>query len=271
MSRIKHIGFWGVHIARHAPELLVPISRLAIQSRVAPHSIRPKLLVATHHKALTVFLGRVFKCFAVATARSLSQGRGEGMDYSADVLFDTHSEFLLEKLHFPYVGIHIRRDPRDLLVSSVFYHQRADERWLHRPLQQFEGRTYQQQICSLSNMEEKLIFELEHSAGRNIRDMLRWRSSRPCGFTELTYEELVGPQASDVFSAVISEWPVSALERTVLLKFFEYFSLAGAGAIGNKHMRNPSVGQWREHFTPRIEACFSERFPSVVTELGYTD
>ena len=38
---------------------------------------------------------------------------------------------------------------------------------------------------------------------------------------------------------------------------------------GDPHIRNPQPGQWREHFTPRVEQYFDGRFGDVVRLLGY--
>jgi hypothetical protein len=38
------------------------------------------------------------------------------VDYSADILFDHHSQFDFSRVAFDYLGVHFRRDPRDLVT-----------------------------------------------------------------------------------------------------------------------------------------------------------
>jgi hypothetical protein len=37
----------------------------------------------------------------------------------------------------------------------------------------------------------------------------------------------------------------------------------------DSHVRNPSSGQWKTVFTPRVEAEFTERWGDLIPLLGY--
>ena len=265
---VGDLAYWGFHVASNAPSMFASTAGLAMSSRWRPGPRQHKILVGTHHKVLTVYLGRVFRAFAAASNRGVSQGLGEKVDYSANVLLDDHSQFNLGEVASDYVGLHVRRDPRDLLVSATFYHQRANERWLHAPDPEFEGGTYANYIKSLSTLEDKMLFELNHSSGRNIREMLEWDYGNE-RFVELRYEELVSHDGSRVFEEAIERWPLSKREQMVLTGMFRYFSLAGPGVRGSRHVRNPKSGQWKEHFTPRVRSRFDELFPAAAARLGY--
>ena len=56
-----------------------------------------------------------------------------------------------------------------MLCSSVLYHKTSDEKWLHVPKKQFEMKTYNEIINSLT-IKEALIFELERNS--NINEMI---------------------------------------------------------------------------------------------------
>ena len=211
----------------------------------------------------------MFRCFAIASGRTAVQGKGAQIDYTKDILLDHHSQYDLTKLNdAPYVGIHVIRDPRDLLVSCAFYHQKSAERWLHVPQDRLGGKTYQQHVNDLPTMEARLLFELENSGGENLRDMLAWDRTNQ-NFSELRYEDLIGPRSVDLFEQAIMHWPLSAGERAILMQFYRYFSLTGPGVKGNKHVRNPTSGQWRNHFTPAVEREFHTMFPNSINDLEY--
>jgi hypothetical protein len=37
----------------------------------------------------------------------------------------------------------------------------------------------------------------------------------------------------------------------------------------DSHVRNPASGQWRRHFTPRVQQAFDDRYAGLVKQLGY--
>lgn len=224
-------------------------------------------MVGTHHKVLTVFMTRIFRDFAQATRRTISVGMADDVDYSADILFDHHSQFDFSKLGNKYIGIHFRRNPRDLLISAGFYHKRSKEPQLHIPSDEFGGQTYQQFVNDLPSMEEVFLFELEHSAGMNINQMQNWDYNR--GFLELKYEDLVTPRGGKVFRQAISSWPLSALEKTLLEGLFNYYSIFGTGGANNRHIRDSRSCQFREHFGDKVQQAFDTRFANVTNKLGY--
>jgi hypothetical protein len=269
-ERLTSSMYWMAHLAGNAPGLLADCAVSYAWRRVVPKPVQPRLLIGTHHKVLTVFLGRVFRAFAMVANRSVSQGRGAEVDYRCEILLDHHSEFDLSRVAPPYAGLHVVRDPRDLLVSATFYHQVSDEPWLHVAQPEFSGRTYQQQINSLHDMESRLLFELDHSSGMNIEQMLAWSGGKP-GFAELRYDELVGAAGAETFDRMLDSWNLERRDARVLSGLFRYFSLDGAGARNNRHIRNADTGQWRKHFTPAVQAKFDARFPDAARRLGFAD
>lgn len=263
---MKQKLYWAAHIAKNAPGLALGAVPMALVSRTVARPSDLKILVGTHHKALTVFLGRVFRVFAGITNRSHDVSVGEHLDYSKTVLIDHHSRFDFTKLPDEFVGIHVIRDPRDLIVSSVHYHMTSDEEWLHVPQDKFGGKTYQQVINELPTFEDRMLFQIEDLSKVNITDMLNWEYGRP-GIAELRYDQLVGAGASERFAQAIAPWPLSSSEKKLLVSLFRYFSLGGPGTK-SKHVRNPKSGQWAKHFTPRVQAEFDAAFPDVLAKLG---
>ncbi len=260
--------YWAGHIARHAPVLAFNAVPLMLARRTYSPPSERKIVVATHHKVLTVFLSRVFRSFAALTSRSFDLGPGGKLDYSCNVLIDHKSAIDWTRIPEQTFGLHVVRDPRDVLISSAFYHVRSTEPWLHKPMEAFEGRTYQETIKALPDAEERILFEIRNSTGRNIRSMLAWEYGRPL-MEELRYDELIGDGSAERFGRAIATWPLTDREKDLLVGLFSYFSLAGPG-MSSRHVRNPSSGQWQQYFTPRVEQAFREAFPDAVERLGFS-
>lgn len=259
-------AFWAGHIAINSPSLLAKAVPVALAARKSDDRPRQKILVGTHHKALTVFMARIFRTFATITRRSWDVGSAR-LEYSRDVLIDHHSMFKFEFIEPGFVGLHIVRDPRDVLVSSMFYNRKSDETWLHWPVERFGWLSYQQKLNSLPSDEDRLLFEIEGETGKGIRQMLDWDYERS-GFTELHYDDLVGEDATRNFSCAIEGWKLTREEQELLVALFQYFSLDGPGKK-SKHIRNATSGQWRDHFTPRVEQAFNTAFPKAAEKLGF--
>ncbi|QDH33864.1 sulfotransferase domain-containing protein [Porphyrobacter sp. YT40] len=266
---MKQKLYWATHIATNSPLLAKHALSVALESRrTQPHK-RQQILVATHHKVLTVFLARVFRTFATITGRSWDVKPGNNLDYARDVLVAHQSLLRWEFLPPGFAGIHVIRDPRDVLVSSMHYHRKSNERWLQWPVERLGWRTYQEALNALPNDEDRLIFEIEGETGVTIRNMLNWDYNRP-GVAECRYDDLIGEHALGNFTKVIAGWDLTDNERVLLRDLFDYFSLGGPGQK-KTHIRNPSTGQWRKHFTPRVQDAFDRAFPGAAAQLGFEE
>ena len=227
-------------------------------------------LVGTFHKTGTTLIWHVLEDFA-RYANFKLWNIGMHPDDSDDWLlgFDWWSDFHQAGVDpEQYATAAIVRDPRNVVVSSMKFHCRSMEPWLHVPLDELDGRTYQEALLALDGDEERYIFEIEHQSGREIEQMLDWSFDRP-EFLELRYDQLVGHKAEDNFARAIADWPFPRPERELLVRLFRYFSLGSPGAKGNKHIRNAAAGQWRDAFTPRVRAAFDDRLPGAARKLGY--
>ena len=251
------------------PDLSMLFMKQYLKSRTLQTSAAPpKIVIATHHKALTVYLRNVFRSFAILNNRSYSFGAGPKVDYDADVIFDNHSQLDFGMLPEPHFGLHVRRDPRDILVSASFYHQKSKEKWLQEPLDALDGKSYQEHINSLPDFESVLLFEMNWATGEVLRTMSQWNYSRPA-FVEFEYGQLIGPDATDNFRQGLAQWRLPDSELDLLATLFGFFASDGPFSKGLKHIRNPASGQWKKHFTPRVEREFNEKYGSALRALGY--
>lgn len=172
------------------------------------------------------------------------------------------------------------RDPRDLVVSGYFYHLRGSEEWVERaaPTEAdwyfangcvpeglaASGLSFSEYLRSISE-EEGLLAELDFRR-YHFESMREWPAAHPDILT-LRYEEVLGEQAG-AFGRLFEFYGLSPLERLLGRWFARRYSLRRLSA--DAHVRNPSSGQWREHFTPRVQSAFDELYGDLVEQLGYS-
>ena len=171
------------------------------------------------------------------------------------------------------------RDPRDLVVSGCFYHRKGVEKWSrivspggqdwlrvngNIPDRMDNTHSFSSYLKSL-NQEDGLIAEIEFRK-YHFASMLKWPVDDP-RIKTIRYEDLLGNE-EDAFNEILSFYGVSWPERQIGVY------LAGKFAAGKQtnripHIRNPGVGQWKEHFTPKVRDYFNQRYGKLIAQLGY--
>jgi hypothetical protein len=239
--------------------------------------VKQNIVVATHHKTGTVWMSTVFK----AIARRL------GANY---VDFWTHYGRLDRALKTPFIllnhnsifsrhasqlrredvrVLHLIRDPRDVLISAMHYHKKADEPWLHEKVSGSKDAPYQQRLNSLATLHEQYMFELENATGSTIEAMLDWQYDRT-NCVEVRYEDLWADRSLSVWSDIASFLGFEGAEQEVCRQCFWEHSLFGKASRANRrHARSGEVAQWKREFTPELAQAFLYRFPDALQVLGY--
>jgi hypothetical protein len=171
------------------------------------------------------------------------------------------------------------RDPRDLVVSGYLYHKKGKEPWTEvkhptesdwavvngaTPPALPAGHSYAGYLQNVSK-EEGLMAEIDFRK-YHFRSMLEWPDSDK-RIKLFRYEDIMGNEA-DVFEALFAHygvsWPTQKMAR-----FFGDRHSAKKKSGSMKHIRNPSSGQWKQHFTPKVEAYFMEQYEELLNKYGY--
>ncbi|HAV12562.1 MAG TPA: hypothetical protein DCX06_03545 [Opitutae bacterium] len=204
----------------------------------------------------------------------------------------------------PIRGVHLIRDPRDVVVSGYFSHMKSHptEGWT-------ELIEHRKRLASLSK-EDGLLAEIEFS-GPTIDLMQTWDYEQK-NVLELRYEDVVRDPyswllragihwgfvderdvcASDEIRALINrvydavriasrnrvrmQWAVPSIPAATYLEI-AYRHRFERNAKGRKpgqedtssHYRKGVAGDWKEHFTPKVTAHFEARFPGMLSKLDY--
>lgn len=198
-------------------------------------------------------------------------------------------------------GVHVIRDPRDIIVSAYFSYRNSH--WFKPGTELY---THQQRLQKLSK-EEGLLLEIELSE-RYLRPIAEWPYNLP-HVLELKFEEVTAhpyEAALRMFSFLglldeeewswwqqltdtprfvwnrlarrwggYGRWPRRRIPAEKLLGIvhsMEFARLARRpkGQEDPKsHYRKGQPGDWRNHFTEEHVAAFKERYPGLLPRLGY--
>jgi hypothetical protein len=234
----------------------------------SPFVLPSRVLVGTHHRAGTHWLESVFRTICGRHFLRYYAGPHAALPEEWDVFLEHHSRFDFTRLPAVFRGIHIIRDPRDIVVSGCLYHQTSDEPWLHASDSKFDGRSYQQAINRFASLDDKILFEMENIARITIDDMSRWQYTNPC-FMELRYEELIVDTDLMLFHQIFSflEFPGRVLPST--LEIAQQNSVFADKATASRHIRSEQARKWKKHFKRRHRQRLLELFGDVLVRLRY--
>jgi hypothetical protein len=175
--------------------------------------------------------------------------------------------------------VHLIRDPRDVLVSATFYHQKSTENFLLRPWRRATGTTtYQDHIKSFESFEAQATFEMSAYSAKVFADMNAWDYDKP-NCIELKYEDLIVDRDMVLFRRVFEAAGLDASQTVEALEEVWNNSLFGVLAEvklqkavveeGTHHIRSGKTSQWRKHFTPELAAAFHSKYQPLLERLGY--
>jgi hypothetical protein len=171
------------------------------------------------------------------------------------------------------------RDPRDLVVSGYFYHKRGAEHWCNIvgpakedwevvngsiPEQMGKDQSFATYLQGV-NKEDGLIAEIDFRAN-HFNSMLQWPTTDP-RIKLFRYEDIIGNE-QDVFADIFLFYGLSWLDRKLGMALASRFSAERqTGSL--KHIRNPTAGQWKDHFTPKVSNHFERRYGELLERYGY--
>ena len=238
---------------------------------------RPLLGYFGHHKCGSTWIYHVLADVAERLEIPLHHAHGayaferDLETYRAQHRFDlltyvnAHYEYIRE---LDVIGVHVVRDPRDLLVSAYFSHRNSHptEGWSELE----ELRRHLRAVPE----ETGLLLEMEFCSGV-LDDMASW-PDRPAGILRLRFEDMIDDE-QQAFRTIVDHLGlldgigVGALAEIVDRWSFE--RLTGGRKRGDEdaghHYRKGIAGDWRNHFTPAIVWSFKHRYNDLLLRYGY--
>ena len=258
--------FWQIapRMAASRVRATVKPAQVMAQNRV--------LFVATHHKAMTTYFHAVLKGLALALAIPFERVANSDLPASSTRLFlSMQGKQDLSKLG-PYRGVHVMRDPRDMIVSGYHYHKWTHESWVHRL--DDNGESYQQKLNRLDKTEG-LFLEIDHFIFFYRDALTNWNMEDP-DLLEVSYESLMGPEKRQKYAEIFTHLGFRDAElrlATDLMQLFEAESRSGkaSGAISQKsHVRSGKSGQWQAELEPAHLAYIEQELGPVLRKFEYS-
>ena len=233
-----------------------------------PVQLKYQILAGTHHKTGTYWLSNILKQICSENNLTYYMGKQENLPENCDVFFSQHSEFILEKIAVPYRGVHLIRDPRDVIISACFYHMKSTEKWLHVKRKIYDDMTYQEKLNNLPTLEEKIMCELLRSEKKLVSQMQLWNYQNPL-FIEIKYEDLIRDFKLVLFKKIFKflGFPKELIPR--ILEICYENSLFSGRVKKITHIRPGQAGEWKKYFSAGHKEKFLELFGNLLIDLGY--
>jgi hypothetical protein len=230
----------------------------------------PVMFVATHHKSMTTYFSAVLKLLGMGLGIPYEIIHLEEPAEETRLFLSAHGKMDLAHLR-PYRGVHIVRDPRDMIVSGYHYHKWTAEDWVHRP--DDTGRSYQQKLLA-ANQEDGLFMEINHFIFF-YRDLLeQWNMDDPDLF-EVSYESLMGPERNQLYNQIFTHLGFEGEEHAFAIRLMHLFEAKNrkskkAGEVAQEsHVRSGKSGQWKDILTTDHIQYIEEELGPVLRKFGY--
>ena len=247
------------------------------------------LFVGTHHKTGTMWMFSIFQAFAERAGlpflnfsehcRGLAIEKercdqllfGYGLAFDGIILADHSEGFGTAAALLPKERrrmFHVVRDPRDIAISAADYHVRSKEAWLHVPQTDFGGMTYQERIASYASLDERVLFEIEHSSAATVHE-IRSLIGIP-GIEVFKYEDFM--RTPTTFRTLFDYCGFHKdYVQLFELAVNEHSFFGEAKADVSDHASDGRVEQWREKLSPATLQAVEAAFGDVIKRLGYPD
>jgi hypothetical protein len=227
---------------------------------------RTLIVLCTHHKTGGLWFRQVLLSIVHRYGLRSQSGRIVPIRPGTDFVFARAETFANECLEDrSFRGIHVIRDPRDMVVSGYEYHRRTDEPWFLNPDPRFGGMSYQEFLHSVDE-HDGLMAEIAWIARNSGAAMGAWHYGQP-EFLELRYEDAFADEQG-VFEQLFRWLRLNDTALRIGMEAVDQLSLKRGGAVLD-HARSGVPGEWRERFAPEHVDRFKELTGDLVIRLGY--
>ena len=185
-------------------------------------------------------------------------------------LYVPHDGFAHITKPVPWRAFFVTRDPRDIVVSWYFSSISS------HPTNSSRGMLQARDHLTSLDQEQGLVESVRRLAGYGLFDALdSWVDAG--GATEVMlvrYEDLIGEERDRWWKRLFvhCDVPISDADREALLARYSFQVLSGRRPGQEdtaSKLRKGVAGDWRNHFTPAVEAAFSEAAGDLVRRVGY--
>lgn len=253
--------------------LMVRLAGYRVRRLVQPSPALAKsdvMFVGTHHKVMTTYFSAVLKLLCKGLGIRFDQVNWDAPDPKARMVLLMHSSVDLARLG-RYRGVHVFRDPRDMIVSGYHYHKWTAEAWAH--VKDESGESYQDKLNRLPRTEG-LFAEIDHFLSDYEAQLNGWNVDDP-DILEVKFADLMGPEKRQLYDAAFAHLGFEGGEKRLavdLMTAFEAGNRSGKkkGQVSARaHIRSAASGQWEKELEPAHLAYIEEKLGPVLDKFGY--
>lgn len=228
-----------------------------------------RLFVGTHHKSMTTYFSAVLKLLALAAGKRFGEVNFEAPSPKSEIVLSNHSALDVASLA-PCKGVHIMRDPRDMIVSGYHYHKWTHEAWVHRTDE--NGLSYQDKL-NAADKTAGLFMEIDHFIYIYRESLLAWDMENP-DVLEVPYEALMSEARDGLYGEIFSHMGLVGSAHALgidLMRLFEAKSRTGKSGDAQKfaHIRSGASQQWRKELEPVHLTYIEKELGPVLEKFGY--
>ena len=117
------------------------------------------IIIGSYHKSGTALFKNIWFKYL--------KNNKDGYKFKFDIDFDMHFERVTDDMIKNTKCVVIIRNPYEIIMSGVRYHQITSEIWCNKKEDKYNGLSYRQHIQKL-NYDDKIIFEMENCAYQTI-------------------------------------------------------------------------------------------------------
>ncbi len=229
----------------------------------------PKLVYFGHHKCASQYIKDIL--YSVASEAGLRvTPDGHRWDLSTQddmtenhdiIIWENYTPERMDPNRFVFVGFHVIRDPRDILISQYFSHKDShlSAPWLTAERAVLRRLSFAGGIDYL--IEESMLFE------ELMSTLLCWDFCDERVY-EARFEDLTrNPFA--VFHAALSFCKID-ISNKALRDILSRHTFRRMKAKNSQHYRSGKIGQWMQLLTNSQVVKFQQRFGQVLDHTGYT-
>lgn len=241
------------------------------------------VLIATHHKMGTNWMGGVFRMIAdelgvpyhnVSEAGDI-RAREELVNSFGNpengpvILFQAYGRQpgIKRAMRRWFRGLHVVRDPRDVLLSASKYHTWSDEAWLHTADEALGGATYQEAINALPSEEERMRFEMENHTGKVLDSVRRFKANGM--YFNMRYEDMRKDTDLLLWHRICLRLGFGGAELPACFKAFVEHSIQFGKLKKSAHIQDRRVSRWMADFPRALLPQFDDVYGDVLDRFGY--
>jgi hypothetical protein len=171
-------------------------------------------------------------------------------------LYIDYSGFARMPKLLPYRAFFVMRDPRDVLVSWYFSIKNSHPSTAE--IDRIRG-----QLGAVSE-SDGLLYSLDYLNAYGLFEAQRsWGAAKDANILLVRYEDLVGPEQERIYDRLLTHGdihiPSDVLKEVLQAHSFEKLSGRARGdEDAGSHYRKGIAGDWRHHFSDRVEARFRD-------------